>query len=116
MAELRKKYQLPVCQKIPGIQFDIIRLQQELNNFEQQFVDVVTANRLFCSNNVALADDVYENFEQVSLTTMSDDFLPEVSKELCHSYNQTLWGKTPVSPLESYRRKSRRNDIHPALK
>ena len=114
--KIRKKYQLPVYQELPGIRFDINKLEVALKEVENQFVDVVTANKLFCSNNPLLTDNVYGDFEQISLTTIDPNLIDEASKEMCHTVAKTLGGNSEVARFESYRRKSRSKDIHPGMK
>jgi hypothetical protein len=116
-AKKRTKYELPVCCPIPGFRFDIERLVQEVKKIEEQFVDVVSANKLFCSNNLQLVDNVYNNFEQITLTTYNGPAIEEVSKDVCQHYSETLGDDDlkGISKIGAYRLKIKKENLHPAL-
>ena len=67
---------------------------------------MVTANEKFCCNNRQLVDDVYNNFEQISLTRFNSNKTPKSGGEV---------DLAKVSKIESYRRKIRGQGIDPAL-
>ena len=66
-----KKHQLPTIYNF-GLDIDINKLQQECDKLAEKFVDVRTANPMLCDNHMTLVEQVYDNFEQINLTTPSE--------------------------------------------
>jgi hypothetical protein len=54
-----------------NLDIDPQALQEATNKLAEQFVDVRTANPMLCMNHEELVKDVYDNFEQINLTTPS---------------------------------------------
>lgn len=55
-----------------NLNIDLQELQTAFNNIAEKFVDVRTANPMLCDNHMELVDHVYDNFEQINLTTPSE--------------------------------------------
>jgi hypothetical protein len=55
-----------------NLNIDLQKLQTAFNNIAEKFVDVRTANPMLCDNHMELVDHVYDNFEQINLTTPSE--------------------------------------------
>ena len=55
-----------------GLTVDLDKLRAETNKLAEKFVDVRTANPGLCMNHEDLVKDVYDNFEQINLTTPSE--------------------------------------------
>ena len=55
-----------------NLDIDNNSLQQATNNLMEKFVDVRTANPMLCMNHEELVQSVYDNFEQINLTTPSE--------------------------------------------
>jgi hypothetical protein len=55
-----------------GLDIDLTRLQKETDKLAEKFVDVRTANPMLCDNHMELVANVYDNFEQINLTTPSE--------------------------------------------
>ena len=55
-----------------GLNIDLDRLRVETDKLAEKFVDVRTANPMLCMNHEELVQDVYDNFEQINLTTPSE--------------------------------------------
>ena len=55
-----------------GLNIDLDRLRKETDMLANKFVDVETANPMLCDNHMELVKDVYDNFEQINLTTPSE--------------------------------------------
>ena len=68
MSLIRRKYDLPDIAKIPHVQFDIKKLQQELKKLQPFWSNVFEANSGLVSLNEQLARDVYDSFDQIALT------------------------------------------------
>jgi hypothetical protein len=66
-----KKHQLPTVADF-GLDIDLDQLRHETTKLAEQFVDVKTANPMLCANHVKLVGQVYDNFEQINLTTPSE--------------------------------------------
>jgi len=66
-----RKHQLP---SIANLKLDINlnKLQGEMIRLAEKFVDVRTANPMLCDNHMELVNSVYDNFEQINLTTPSE--------------------------------------------
>ena len=68
---LMKKNQLPTIMNL-NLDIDLDRLRASCFELHEKFVDVQTANPGLCMNHEDLVKDVYDNFEQVNLTTPSE--------------------------------------------
>lgn len=55
-----------------GLDVDLDKLRAETDKLAEKFVDVRTANPMLCMNHEELVQDVYDNFEQINLTTPSE--------------------------------------------
>ena len=55
-----------------GLDVDLDKLRVETDKLAEKFVDVRTANPMLCMNHEELVKDVYDNFEQINLTTPSE--------------------------------------------
>ncbi len=55
-----------------GLEIDLERLRAETDKLAEKFVDVRTANPMLCDNHMELVANVYDNFEQINLTTPSE--------------------------------------------
>lgn len=65
-----KKNQLPTLANL-NLNIDLKKLQDECDKLAEKFVDVRTANPMLCDNHMELVKSVYDNFEQINLTTPS---------------------------------------------
>ena len=61
-----------------NLNIDLQKLQSQCDTLAEMFVDVRTANPGLCMNHEDLIKDVYDNFEQINLTTPSE-VLPHTS-------------------------------------
>ena len=66
-----KKQTLPTIANL-NLSIDLTRLRAEIDALANKFVDVRTANPGLCMNHEDLVKDVYDNFEQINLTTPSE--------------------------------------------
>lgn len=66
-----KKHELPTIANL-NLKIDLKKLQQETDKLAEKFVDVRTANPMLCDNHMELVKSVYDNFEQINLTTPSE--------------------------------------------
>tara|TARA_B100000900_G_scaffold366926_1_gene343109 strand:+ start:12545 stop:13156 length:612 start_codon:yes stop_codon:yes gene_type:complete len=65
------KKDLPTIANL-GLDIDLEKLRLETDKLAEKFVDVRTANPMLCMNHEDLVKDVYDNFEQINLTTPSE--------------------------------------------
>lgn len=72
-----KKQQLPTVADL-NLNIDLEKLRAATDKLAESFVDVRTANPMLCDNHMELVNDVYDNFEQINLTTPSE-ILPYTS-------------------------------------
>lgn len=66
-----RKQELPTIADL-GLDIDLEKLRAETDKLAEKFVDVRTANPMLCMNHEELVKDVYDNFEQINLTTPSE--------------------------------------------
>jgi hypothetical protein len=66
-----KKHDLPSIANL-NLEIDLERLRKEVDHLAERFVDVRTANPMLCDNHMELVASVYDNFEQINLTTPSE--------------------------------------------
>ena len=55
-----------------NLNIDLKKLQNDCDKLAEKFVDVRTANPMLCMNHEDLVKNVYDNFEQINLTTPSE--------------------------------------------
>ena len=55
-----------------NLDIDLKQLQDACDTLAGKFVDVKTANPMLCDNHMELVAHVYDNFEQINLTTPSE--------------------------------------------
>lgn len=65
-----KKHNLPTIFNF-NLNIDLTKLQMETDKLTEKFVDVKSANPMLCDNHMELVSQVYDNFEQINLTTPS---------------------------------------------
>lgn len=112
-----KKYDLPAIIKISNIKFDIDNLIDNFKQLESKFTDVVTANKMFCTNNPSLVKDVYSNFEQVTLMDMPSSKTPKLNlkgSKICDNQENKKLSKTQLYRLKS-RKLTGEGGIDPSL-
>jgi hypothetical protein len=66
-----KKQDLPTVANL-NLNIDLDKLRKATDALATKFVDVRTANPMLCMNHEELVKDVYDNFEQINLTTPSE--------------------------------------------
>ena len=66
-----KKQDLPTVANL-NLDINLEKLREETNKLAEKFVDVRSANPGLCMNHEVLVQDVYDNFEQINLTTPSE--------------------------------------------
>lgn len=66
-----KKHQLPTIADYK-LDIDLQQLRDDFEKIAEKFVDVRTANPMLCMNHEELVGQVYDNFEQINLTTPSE--------------------------------------------
>ena len=66
-----KKHSLPSIHNF-NLEIDLDVLKKECDTLAEKFVDVRTANPMLCDNHMELVASVYDNFEQINLTTPSE--------------------------------------------
>lgn len=67
---IMKKHELPTMANF-NLEIDLEKLRTECDKLAERFVDVRTANPMLCDNHMELVASVYDNFEQINLTTPS---------------------------------------------
>ena len=65
-----KKHNLPTTANF-NLDIDLTKLQNETDKIAEKFIDVRSANPMLCDNHMELVSQVYDNFEQINLTTPS---------------------------------------------
>lgn len=65
-----KKHDLPSVSNF-NLDIDLPELQNATDKLAQKFTDVRSANPMLCDNHMELVSQVYDNFEQINLTTPS---------------------------------------------
>lgn len=102
MSALLKKYQLPTIKNF-NLDVDLDRLQTACDRLAEKFVDVRTANPMLCDNHMELVQQVYDNFEQINLTTPSEILPYETSiKERLRRREEHLYNVPTPEYTDSY--------------
>jgi len=86
-----------------GLDIDLEQLRAETDKLAEKFVDVRTANPMLCMNHEELVKDVYDNFEQINLTTPSE-ILPHTTsiKERLRRKEEHLYNVPTEDYIGSY--------------
>lgn len=79
------KYKLPRFSELKQIQVDSKKLLDFYESAKNQFSDVMTSNQALCGIHHQLTEKVYENFEQISLTKISEDLKDQATAAMNHS-------------------------------
>ena len=66
-----RKQELPLIYNF-NLNIDLDELRSATDTLAEKFVDVRTANPMLCMNHEELVQTVYDNFEQINLTTPSE--------------------------------------------
>ena len=69
--EKLSKHSLPTVRNL-NLNIDLDKLRKATDNLAEKFVDVRSANPMLCMNHEELVKNVYDNFEQINLTTPSE--------------------------------------------
>jgi len=102
MDKTLSKHSLPSIANL-NLTIDIKRLQDECDRLAEKFVDVRTANPMLCDNHMDLVADVYDNFEQINLTTPNVILPYEASiKERLRRREEHLYNIPTSDYLDSY--------------
>ena len=102
MDKTLSKHSLPSIANL-NLTIDINRLQDECDRLAEKFVDVRTANPMLCDNHMELVADVYDNFEQINLTTPNVILPYEASiKERLRRREEHLYNIPTSDYLDSY--------------
>ena len=65
------KHNLPTIADI-NLNINLIKLRKNTDSLVHKFTDVKSANPMLCDNHMELVKSVYDNFEQINLTTPSE--------------------------------------------
>ena len=97
-----RKHELPSVMNLK-LDIDLDRLQRDTDALAEKFVDVRTANPMLCMNHEELVKDVYDNFEQINLTTPSE-ILPHTAsiKERLRRREEHLYNVPTDDYQDSY--------------
>lgn len=97
-----KKHNLPTMANL-NLDIDLERIRLECDTLAEKFVDVKTANPMLCDNHMELVASVYDNFEQINLTTPSEILPYETSiKERIRRREEHLYNLPTEDYTESY--------------
>jgi hypothetical protein len=93
-----KKQNLPTIHNF-NLDIDLERLRSAADALAESYTDVRTANPMLCDNHMELVANVYDNFEQINLTTPSEILPYEASiKERLRRREEHLYNV----PTEQY--------------
>lgn len=97
-----RKQNLPTIRNF-NLNIDLNKLQKATDELATKFVDVRTANPMLCMNHEELVGQVYDNFEQINLTTPSE-ILPHTAsiKERLRRKEEHLYNIPTEDYIGSY--------------
>jgi len=102
MSKTLNKHKLPSLANL-NLKIDITRLQQACDQLAAKFIDVESANPMLCMNHRELVRDVYDNFQQINLTTPSEILPFETSiKERLRRREEHLYNVPTEDYVGSY--------------
>ena len=96
------KHNLPTIADL-NLNINLIKLRKATDNLTKYFVDVRSANPMLCMNHEELVKSVYDNFEQINLTTPSE-ILPHTTsiKERLRRKEEHLYNVPTAQYTGSY--------------
>lgn len=96
------KHNLPTIADM-NLNINLTELRQATDNLTKYFVDVKSANPMLCMNHEELVKSVYDNFEQINLTTPSE-ILPHTTsiKERLRRKEEHLYNVPTAEYTGSY--------------
>ena len=65
------KHNLPTVADL-NLRINLLKLRKQTDSLANKFTDVRSANPMLCDNHMDLVKSVYDNFEQINLTTPSE--------------------------------------------
>lgn len=71
MMDKLSKHNLPTVKDL-NLSIDLNKLREATDKLHNKFKDVRSANPMLCDNHMELVKSVYDNFEQINLTTPSE--------------------------------------------
>ena len=71
MMDKLSKHSLPTVKEL-NLNIDLDKLRKATDELAEKFTEVRSANPMLCMNHEELVKDVYDNFEQINLTTPSE--------------------------------------------
>lgn len=94
---------LPTIAELKHIKIDIDKLKASCDKLALKFTDVRSANPMLCDNHMDLVNKVYDNFEQINLTTPTQ-ILPYTSsiKERLARREEHLYRVPTEDYIDSY--------------
>jgi hypothetical protein len=102
MEKSLNKHNLPTVADLQ-LNIDLERLRLETDKLADKFTDVKSANPMLCDNHMELVKNVYDNFEQINLTTPSET-LPHTTsiKERLRRKEEHLYNVPTEDYIDSY--------------
>tara|TARA_B100000900_G_scaffold179550_1_gene152171 strand:- start:871 stop:1500 length:630 start_codon:yes stop_codon:yes gene_type:complete len=102
MMDKLSKHNLPTIADL-NLNINLIKLRKETDRLTKYFVDVRSANPMLCMNHEELVKSVYDNFEQINLTTPSE-ILPHTTsiKERLRRKEEHLYNVPTAEYTGSY--------------
>jgi len=96
------KHNLPTIADM-NLNINLIKLRKHTDNLIHKFTDVRSANPMLCMNHEELVKSVYDNFEQINLTTPSE-ILPHTTsiKERLRRKEEHLYNVPTEQYTNSY--------------
>ncbi len=69
-----KKRDLPICEVIPGITFDLDRIKDEISKIKESWTDIYEANPGITNlHEGSFVENAYENLKEIPLMTLSEE-------------------------------------------
>ena len=102
MVKFVNKHNLPTIADLK-LDIDLNKLRQSTDKLNNKFKDVRSANPMLCDNHMELVKSVYDNFEQINLTTPSE-ILPHTTsiKERLRRKEEHLYNVPTEEYTDSY--------------
>lgn len=102
MEKSLNKHNLPTIADLE-LNIDLDKLRLETDKLADKFTDVKSANPMLCDNHMELVKNVYDNFEQINLTTPSET-LPHTTsiKERLRRKEEHLYNVPTEDYVDSY--------------
>ena len=86
-----KKRDLPICEVIPGITFNLDRIKDEISNIEESWTDIYEANPGITNlHEGSFVENAYKNLKEIPLMALSEEQMQKANEYTVEDLGTTI--------------------------